>query len=68
MEDHILMKLTAEKNRRISEFIKGFLGHTPSPEEKKQFTLVHSLGESRIYFRGRLVAHLKYDIHDPSAY
>ena len=50
----------------IKEVITNFLGHEPSPEEKKQFNIMHSLGESNIYYKGVLIGHVAYPA-DPEA-
>lgn len=59
-EKNILLKMTLEKNRMIKEVISNFLGHEPTAEEKKDFKVMHSLGESNIYFRGELIGHVTY--------
>jgi hypothetical protein len=63
-EEHILMKMTAEKNKRLKEFVIRFIGHEPSKEERKEFTFIHTLGESKIYYKRKLVEVLKYDTTD----
>jgi hypothetical protein len=63
-EGNILLKLTVEKNRKIKEAIQQFLGHTPTPEERKQFNIMHSLGESIIYFKGSWVGTIRFDAVD----
>lgn len=65
-EGNILLKMTAEKDRRIREFVVRFLGHEPAREERKLFTFIHTLGLSKIYFKGQLVEVLKYDTTDQS--
>jgi hypothetical protein len=52
-EDNILLLMSIYKNELIREFMHDFLGHPPSPLERKQFTIVHSLHETNIYFMGR---------------
>lgn len=59
-EKNILVKMTMEKNRLVHELISTFLGHTPNVEEKKQFSILNSLGESIIYYKGELVGTIKY--------
>jgi len=65
-EKNILMKMSIEKKKMIKEVITNFLGHEPSPEEKKQFNIMHSLGESNIYYKGVLIGHVAYPA-DPEA-
>ena len=45
-------KLTEEKNRMITEVITKFLGHEPTPEDRKYFKVINRLGESIIYYEG----------------
>lgn len=59
-EKNILLKMTMEKNRLIHELISTFLGHAPNKEEKKQFSILNSLGESIIYYKGELVGTIRY--------
>jgi len=63
-EDHILIRMAAEKNEKVRAFVLDFLGHEPQKEEKKQFTFVHTLGESKVYYKGRLVETLHYNTVD----
>ena len=67
MSENILLKMTEEKNRLINETILRFLGHEPSREERKQFTFMHRLGESYIYFKNRLVEVIRYNEEDRMA-
>ncbi len=59
-EKNILMKMTMEKSRMIKEVISNFLGHEPSGEDKKLFNIMHTLGESNIYYKGELIGHVAY--------
>lgn len=59
-KSNILLEMTMEKNRKIREVISIFLGHEPSLEEKKLFNIMHSLGESNIYFRGKFIGRINY--------
>ncbi|MFL5773645.1 MAG: hypothetical protein ACJ75F_10835 [Flavisolibacter sp.] len=59
-EKNILLKMTLEKNRMIKEVISNFLGHEPTGEEKKEFKVMHGLGESNIYFKGELIGHVSF--------
>ena len=52
--------MAMEKNRLIHELISTFLGHAPNIEEKRQFSILNSLGESIIYYKGELVGTIKY--------
>lgn len=63
-EDHILIKMAAEKNEKVRAFILSFLGHEPLREEKKEFTFVHTLGQSKVYYKGDLVETLYYNTND----
>ena len=63
-EQNILMRMTMEKNRLIKEMITRFLGHEPSGAEKKQFNIMHTLGECNIYFKGDLIGHVAFDTED----
>jgi hypothetical protein len=58
--DNILMKITEEKNRMINEVITNFLGHKPTREDKKQFSIINQLGESIIYYKGELICSIRY--------
>ena len=55
------MKMTLEKNRLIKERIASFLGHEPSKEERKEFKVMHSLAESEIYHKGKLIGNIRFD-------
>ena len=61
------MKMTLEKNRLIREVIFDFLGHEPDKEERKQFNIMHSLGESNIYFKGQFIGTVRYEADDEEA-
>jgi hypothetical protein len=63
-EDHILIKMAAEKNQKVRAFIVHFLGHEPRQEEKKEFTFIHTLGQSKVYYKGELVETLFYNTTD----
>lgn len=63
-EKNILLKMTIEKNRLIHEAICRFLGHEPSLEEKKAFKITHRLGESNIYYHGKLISNVRYHYMD----
>ena len=56
--------MTIEKNRKITELIRGFLGHEPSSQEKKQFRIMNRLGESLVYHKGMFVGTVRYDAGD----
>jgi len=60
MSENILLKMTEEKNRLIQEVMVRFLGHPPTGTEKKEFTFMHGLEESFIYFKGQLVETIRY--------
>jgi hypothetical protein len=64
MEDNILIRLTSEKTKWVREFLRDFLGHEPSSEERKLFTIMHGLSESRVYYKGRLVANVEFEVSD----
>ena len=62
MLDHnILVQMALEKRKRVLRFMTQYLGHTPSPEERKKFTLMHSMKESKVCFEGRVIGHLMYE-------
>jgi len=63
-EKNVLLKMTMEKARMINELITKFLGHEPSRDEKKQFHIMSRLGESIIYYKGRLVGTVEYNVDD----
>lgn len=63
-EKNVLLKMTIEKARMIHELITAFLGHEPTKEEKKQFHILNSLGESIVYYRGDLVGTVRYQVDD----
>ena len=67
MSENILLKMTEEKNRLISQTILKFLGHQPTREERKQFTFMHALGKSYIYHMGKLVEVVNYETEDEMA-
>jgi hypothetical protein len=58
-EKNVLLTMTLEKNRMIHEMISRYLGHEPSPEEKKEFSIMHRLGESTIYHKGKLLGFVR---------
>ena len=66
-EDHILIQMVAEKNEKVRAFILDFLGHEPRKEEKKEFTFIHTLGQSKVYYKGVLVETLYYNTVDNTA-
>ena len=56
--------MTIEKARLINELITQFLGHEPSPEEKKEFHIMNRLVESIVYFHGDLIGTVKYEVDE----
>jgi hypothetical protein len=56
--DNILWEMANEKSKRIRDFVKEFLGHEPSREERRDFTFMHGLTETIIYYKGRLLGNL----------
>jgi len=62
--DNILWEMTNEKSKKIREFLRNFLGHEPSREEKREFTFMHSLNETVIYYQGSLLGYLTFSIRD----
>jgi len=58
--------MSSAKNELVKEFITKFLGHDPSKNERKEFTIMHGLSESKIYYQGNLIGNLNYEITDPS--
>ncbi len=67
LKDNILWEMNNEKSKLIRSFIRNFLGHEPTGEERKQFTFMHSLTETIIYYKGKLLGNLSFQISDPSA-
>lgn len=67
MTDNILVKITAVKNKQIKEFIHDFLGHAPKEDERKNFTIMHSLYQSVIYYKGTLVGYIQPQVEDPAS-
>lgn len=63
-ENNILLKMTNEKRRKINDFINNFLGHEPSQQEKKEFTIMQKLTESNIYYKGTFIGMVKYNTFD----
>lgn len=63
-ETNVLLKMTIEKNRKIKEVIARFLGHEPTWKERKMFNIMNSLGESSIYYKGKLIGHIHYETKD----
>ena len=63
-EKNILVKMTIEKTRLINEAIVRFLGHEPTKEERKAFKITHRLGESNIYYNGKLISNVRYHYMD----
>jgi hypothetical protein len=61
-EDQILIEMTAEKRSLINNFMAECLGHPPSVREKKKFTQMHGLHETKVYYTGVLVATLNFDV------
>jgi hypothetical protein len=66
-DDNILSEMAAEKNRLVRELMISIIGHEPSANEKKEFTIVHNLYESKIYHKGRYVGTVQYQAFDHSA-
>ena len=67
MSQNILSKMIEEKNRLIHQVILHFLGHSPSTKERREFTFMHRLGESQIYYKGKLVDVIRYETQDEMA-
>lgn len=63
-EKNVLLLMTIEKNRMISELITSFLGHEPSSQEKKQFRIMNNLGESIVYHNGSVIGTVRYNAED----
>ena len=59
-DKNVLLKMTVEKTRMINELIAKFLGHEPTEAERKEFKIMHQLGESIIYYQGELVGTVRY--------
>jgi hypothetical protein len=64
MSDNILATITAIKNGQINDFIRDFLGHTPTNEERKEFTIMRYLRQSIIYYQGKLIGYVEAQIDD----
>jgi hypothetical protein len=65
-DNHILLQMTLEKNRMIEEVIARFLGHKPSWKERKLFSVMHSLEESSVYYKGECIGTVRYEtVHEP---
>ncbi len=60
--------LKNKKQKIISDFITQFIGHEPSKEEKKRFTITHQLNETRIYCKGILIARMRYYLKDETLF
>lgn len=67
MSENILKKITALKNEQVRWFICQFLGHAPSEDERKDFTIMHSLYQSVIYYKGNLIGYIKPVVEDPAS-
>jgi len=65
--DNILWEMTNEKSKQIRDFIRNYLGHEPTKDERKEFTFMHSLTETIIYYKGKVLGNLTFQIFDPSA-
>ncbi|HZI01869.1 MAG TPA: hypothetical protein VEX63_12020 [Flavisolibacter sp.] len=65
-DDNILWKMTEEKNRKIYEAMTRFLGHEPSELDKKEFRVMHGLGESTLYYQDVLIDTIKHELDDHS--
>lgn len=63
-EDNILWKMTEEKNRRILQAMTRFLGHEPTELDKREFRVMHSLGESTLYYQDVLIDTIKHQVKD----
>ena len=68
IHDNVLVEMSEAKNKLVHDFIENFLGHEPSNEERKEFTIMHGLNESQIYYQGSLIGNLNYEISDNSAF
>lgn len=44
-----------------------FLGHEPSDLDRKEFRVVHGLGESSLYYQDVLIAVIKTELKDDSS-
>jgi hypothetical protein len=62
--DNILDELSNERSRMIKQFMANFLGHEPTREEKRHFVCMHSLTETSIYYKGKLLGKLEYSGFD----
>lgn len=58
-EKNVLLRMTLEKLQLIHQLITEFLGHDPSTEEKKDFKIMHQLGQSLVYYQGKLIGFVK---------
>ena len=65
--DNILLEMSVEKTRLVRELMIKVLGHEPSNDEKKDFTIMHNLYESLIYYKGELIGTLQFQTVDNSA-
>lgn len=64
LKENVLLDQSKEKNRLVNNFLEAFLGHNPSVEERRRFTIMNRLNESLIYFKGQLIGHLRYYVKD----
>lgn len=61
-EDHAFNAIANHKYSLIREFIQNYLGHTPTDEERRGFSIMHWLQESKIYYKGKLVGIVRSDL------
>ena len=59
-EDELHTKLTYAKTASKKNFISDYLGHEPSREEIRMFSFMHGLNDTKIYFKGSLIGHLRF--------
>ncbi len=67
-ENHILDEMAKENNRKIHEAMVQFLGHEPNELDKKEFRVMHGLGETSLYYQNTLVTVVKNEVKDDSSY
>ncbi|MES2883105.1 MAG: hypothetical protein V4676_13225 [Bacteroidota bacterium] len=67
-DNHILDQMANEQNRKIHEAMVQFLGHEPTELDKKEFRVMHGLGETSVYYQNTLITVVKNEVKDDSSY
>lgn len=67
-DNHILDEMAQDNKRKIHEAMVQFLGHEPTDLDKKEFRVMHGLGETSLYYQNTLITVVQTEVKDDGSY